>query len=105
MFRIYWGCARVVRRSPNLFLFAGGLLLAVGAPCWFDWFMTRLWYAKASVSNGNPAPPAIAPLVGLYDPVAKSGLTTAVMVTIISSCIGTMVLALLRVLRPREIPP
>lgn len=105
MQRAFRSLIRAVRRSPNLFAFAGGLFLAVGIPCWCDSFFLALWQAEADSSNGRPVSPFFAPMIGLYDPVVRSGFAVAVMFAIIGVGIVVMFLALARRFSRWQLPP
>jgi len=69
---------------------------AAGTPIWFDSFFMALWRAEADARTGRSVSPFFAPLMGLYNPVVRSGFAVAVMFTIIGVGVVVMILALAR---------
>ena len=105
MGRIGRGIIRVVRRSPNLFAFAFGLFLVVGVPCWCDSFFRAFLEAEVDASNGITVSPIFRPMIGLFDPLVRSGFAVVVMFGVIGIGVVILFLSLARLFSRWQLPP
>jgi hypothetical protein len=105
MERAFRSFIRAARRSPNLFAFAGGLFLAAGTPMWFDSFFLAFHHAESAAQTGGRVSPLFIPLIGLYNPLVRSGFALGVFITIIGVGVSVMILALARRFSRWQLPP